>query len=79
MGEMHENRHAYVARVKELAQEDLEKNGLELESVAIIDIDQTALEYFNPLEPLRRRGHDRADQGHRVAAQAQETTSSRTR
>jgi uncharacterized membrane protein YqiK len=24
------------------------KNGLELESVAIIDIDQTALEYFNP-------------------------------
>jgi uncharacterized membrane protein YqiK len=48
MGEMHENRGAYVARVKEQAQEDLEKNGLELESVAIIDIDQTALEYFNP-------------------------------
>jgi uncharacterized membrane protein YqiK len=33
---------------RSLAQEDLEKNGLELESVAIIDIDQTALEYFNP-------------------------------
>ncbi|NND21014.1 MAG: flotillin family protein, partial [Silicimonas sp.] len=48
MGEMHENRGAYVARVKEQAQEDLEKNGLELESVAIIDIDQTALEFFNP-------------------------------
>jgi uncharacterized membrane protein YqiK len=48
MGEMHENRGAYVARVREQAQEDLEKNGLELESVAIIDIDQTALEYFNP-------------------------------
>jgi uncharacterized membrane protein YqiK len=48
MGEMHENRHAYVNRVREVAQEDLTKNGLELESVAIIDIDQTALEYFNP-------------------------------
>ena len=48
MSEMHENRGAYVARVKEQAQEDLDKNGLELESVAIIDIDQTALEHFNP-------------------------------
>ena len=48
MSEMHEGRHHYVARVQTLAQDDLEKNGLELESVAIIDIDQTALEYFNP-------------------------------
>lgn len=48
MASMHENRHTYVERVRSLAQDDLEKNGLELESVAIIDIDQTALEYFNP-------------------------------
>ena len=48
MAGMHENRHTYVERVRELAQDDLEKNGLELESVAIIDIDQTALEFFNP-------------------------------
>ncbi|MEM6849624.1 MAG: SPFH domain-containing protein, partial [Pseudomonadota bacterium] len=48
MGDIHEQRHAYVARVSALAQEALETNGLELESVAIKDIDQTALEYFNP-------------------------------
>ncbi len=41
MAEMHEQRGAYVTRVKEFAQEDLSRNGLELESVAIIDIDQT--------------------------------------
>ena len=48
MAEMHEARATYVARVREAAQEDLARNGLELESVAIVDIDQTSLEYFNP-------------------------------
>jgi uncharacterized membrane protein YqiK len=48
MSEMHEQRAQYVARVRDVAQEDLAKNGLELESVAILDIDQTPLEYFNP-------------------------------
>ena len=48
MAEMHELRALYVSRVRELAQEDLSHNGLELESVAIKDIDQTSLEYFNP-------------------------------
>ncbi len=46
MGEMHEQRGLYVTRVRTVAQEDLAQNGLELESVAIVDIDQTALEYF---------------------------------
>ena len=32
----------------EVAQDGLDLNGLELESVAIKDIDQTGLEYFNP-------------------------------
>src|SRR5690606_9490634 len=48
MGEMHEQRGVYVTKVREAAQEDLSRNGLELESVAIVDIDQTSLEYFNP-------------------------------
>src|SRR5690606_40720698 len=47
MEEMHEQRGLYVSRVREAAQEDLTRNGLELESVAMVDIDQTALEYFN--------------------------------
>jgi len=48
MEEMHEQRGIYVQRVREMTQEGLDLNGLELESVAIKDIDQTELEYFNP-------------------------------
>ncbi|MEM9792247.1 MAG: SPFH domain-containing protein, partial [Pseudomonadota bacterium] len=46
--QLHTERTAVTARVAELAQEGLDKNGLELESVAITDIDQTDLQYFNP-------------------------------
>ena len=46
--EIHEQRGDYVTRVKDAAQAALAQNGLELESVAITDIDQTDLEYFNP-------------------------------
>ena len=48
MEQMHEKRGEYVARVKEAAAEALAQNGLELESVAITDLDQTDLEFFNP-------------------------------
>ena len=48
MEEMHERRGDYVARVKTNAAEALAQNGLELESVAITDLDQTDLEFFNP-------------------------------
>src|SRR5712672_3069469 len=48
MEEMHEKRGDYVARVKASAAEALAQNGLELESVAITDLDQTDLEFFNP-------------------------------
>src|SRR5260370_5686631 len=48
MEQMHEQRGDYVARVKAAAAEALAQNRLELESVAITDLDQTDLEYFNP-------------------------------
>src|SRR5258708_3027474 len=48
MEQMHEKRGDYVARVKAAAAEALAQNGLELESVAITDLDQTDLEFFNP-------------------------------
>jgi uncharacterized membrane protein YqiK len=48
MEQMHEKRGEYVSRVKEAAAEALAQNGLELESVAITDLDQTDLEFFNP-------------------------------
>ena len=47
MEEIHEQRSEYVARVKEAALDALAENGLELESVAITEFDQTGLEYFN--------------------------------
>jgi uncharacterized membrane protein YqiK len=48
MEEMHERRGDYVTRVQAAAAEPLAQNGLELESVAITDLDQTDLSYFNP-------------------------------
>ena len=48
MEQMHEQRGEYVARVKAAAAEALAQNGLELELVAITDLDQTDLEFFNP-------------------------------
>ncbi|MEO1459308.1 MAG: SPFH domain-containing protein, partial [Pseudomonadota bacterium] len=48
MEELHENRGEYVERVRALAQAGLDKNGLELESVAIEDLDQTDIQFFNP-------------------------------
>src|SRR5918995_640108 len=48
MEEMHEQRGDYVGRVKAVAAAGLAQNGLELESVAITDLDQTDLQYFNP-------------------------------
>src|SRR5258705_7400505 len=48
MEQMHEQRGEYVTRLKATAAEALAQNGLELESVAITDLDQTDLEFFNP-------------------------------
>src|SRR6476469_7178578 len=48
MEELHEKRGAYVKRVRETVAEDLTKNGLELESVSLTQLDQTGMEYFNP-------------------------------
>lgn len=56
LDEMHEKRGDLVARVEERAAEALARNGLELESVAIIDLDQTNLEYFNPANRFDAEG-----------------------
>ncbi len=48
LDEMHERRGDFVAAVEERAAVALAQNGLELESVAITDLDQTNLEFFNP-------------------------------
>ncbi|GAB4392090.1 MAG: hypothetical protein Tsb0032_06390 [Kiloniellaceae bacterium] len=48
LDEMHERRGDYVSAVEARAADALARNGLELESVAITDLDQTDLEFFNP-------------------------------
>lgn len=48
LDEMHERRGDFVELVERRAAEALARNGLELESVAITDLDQTDLEFFNP-------------------------------
>ncbi len=45
--EMHEQRQDYAQRVKTAALEGLAQNGLDLEAVAIVDLDQTNLEFFD--------------------------------
>jgi uncharacterized membrane protein YqiK len=45
--EMHEQRQQFATRVKTVALEGLAHNGLDLESVAIVDLDQTDLEFFD--------------------------------
>ena len=54
--EMHELRGDYAARVRQLASESLAANGLELESVAIVDLDQTSLEFFDPSNAFDAEG-----------------------
>ena len=56
LDEMHENRSDMVVKVQERAKIALAQNGLELESVAIIDLDQTNLEFFNPANRFDAEG-----------------------
>ena len=48
MEALHESRAEFVQEVQNTSAEDLMKNGLELESVSLTGLDQTAREYFNP-------------------------------
>src|SRR5580700_3677832 len=54
--EMHEQRRDYASQVRDLASEALAANGLELENVAIVDLDQTSLEYFDPSNAFDAEG-----------------------
>jgi uncharacterized membrane protein YqiK len=56
MEELHEKRGHYVKRVREAVAEDLKKNGLELESASLTQLDQTAMEFFNPSNAFDAEG-----------------------
>lgn len=48
MQELQDRRRDFVQAVQNAVAEDLEKNGLELESVSLTSLDQTEKDYFNP-------------------------------
>ncbi|MBL8329559.1 MAG: flotillin family protein [Rubrivivax sp.] len=56
MEELHEKRGLYVRRVREAVAEDLTKNGLELESASLTQLDQTGMEFFNPSNAFDAEG-----------------------
>ncbi len=56
LDEMHEEGSEYVAHVTERATDALSRNGLELESVAITNLDQADIEYFNPANRFDAEG-----------------------
>ena len=56
MEEMHEKRGEYVRRVRTVVASDLLQNGLELETVSLTQLDQTAMEFFNPSNAFDAEG-----------------------
>lgn len=48
LSELHQNRPDFVQKARQAANEDLKKNGLELESVSLVGLDQTDPKFFNP-------------------------------
>ena len=54
--EMHEQRSQFMARVRDQAAEALAQNGLVLETVSLVDVDQTSLEFFDPSNAFDAEG-----------------------
>jgi uncharacterized membrane protein YqiK len=53
---LHEQRSQFVQSVGKAVAESLTKNGFELESASLIDLDQTDMEYFNPSNAFDAEG-----------------------
>ena len=56
MQELQDKRREFVQAVQNAVAEDLEKNGLELESVSLTSLDQTAKSFFNPSNAFDAEG-----------------------
>jgi uncharacterized membrane protein YqiK len=56
MEELHEKRGEYIRRVRSAVAEDVLQNGLELESASLTQLDQTAMEFFNPSNAFDAEG-----------------------
>ena len=53
---LHEQRSQFVQSIGKAVAESLTKNGFELESASLIDLDQTDMEYFNPSNAFDAEG-----------------------
>ncbi|MDR1969504.1 MAG: flotillin family protein [Burkholderiaceae bacterium] len=62
MKELQDKRRDFVQAVQNAVAEDLEKNGLELESVSLTSLDQTAKDFFNPSNAFDAEGLARLTQ-----------------
>lgn len=56
MDELHEKRVEFVMQVQKAVTEDLSRNGLELESVSLTELDQTSKEYFKDTNAFDAQG-----------------------
>ena len=56
MKELHEKRDEFSSQVKNAIEADLSKNGLQLESVSLTSLDQTAKEFFNENNAFEAEG-----------------------
>jgi flotillin len=62
MCDMHERRSEFVNKVQVQIKADLEKNGLELESVSLTNFDQTSLDFFNENNAFDAEGRAKLEQ-----------------
>jgi uncharacterized membrane protein YqiK len=62
MEDLHENRASFVQEVQSTGASDLDKNGLELESVSLTGMDQTSKDFFNPDNAFDAEGLTRLTQ-----------------
>ena len=62
MKELHEKRDEFSSQVKNAIEADLSKNGLQLESVSLTSLDQTAKEFFNENNAFDAEGLTRLTQ-----------------
>lgn len=56
MEELHEKRKVFISKVREAVEEDLTRNGLELETASLTQLDQTDMSFFNPSNAFDAEG-----------------------
>ena len=56
MEDLHEQRKAFISKVRETVADDLLRNGLELESASLTHLDQTDMSHFNPSNAFDAEG-----------------------